>query len=461
MDRFDVPGAAIAVVEDDEVYILALGTRDGSNERPVDADTMFYVASITKTFNAMAMCALASDDRIDLDDTVQSHLPRFVLPDANEEIEQKATLRDLLSHRWGINSGPIVLLDAYTGEITEDRYWHWLKSARVTGRPDYTNVNFTLAGKVIEAVTGMDWRDWLDERILEPAGMTRTTGYASRLYQDDNCAIPMEWTPDGFVPTAQRKSDRTMHAAGGLGLSPRDGARWIMLNLDDGQIGDTRVLPADAVEEMKSLQTERQPDGSIRVMDGFCLGWQHGTFAGVPMLAHGGGYVGTNAYVALHPKQDSGFFVFVNASGLAGGWGAAVSVDCSRVLTGAEPPWDPWTRFGDQADRIRGEREESLASADEEIEEQGLTSAHLTRPIGLYTGAFRNEWLGTLHVECEGETLEMTLGEMPRAIGPTAERDRFTLEDADGDARFVVSEGGEIDEVLVPFDGIGEVSFVR
>ncbi|MEM6571368.1 MAG: serine hydrolase domain-containing protein, partial [Planctomycetota bacterium] len=214
MDTFDVPGAAVAVVRDGEVFVHAMGVRDADGRLAVDAHTMFYIASITKTFTAMAACALVEDGLVELDDPVAELLPRFDLPDGHEEIEESATLRDLLSHRWGINSGPVVLLDAYTGEITDERYWHWLARGSVAGRPVYTNVNFTLAGQIVEEAAGKDWRDWLQTRVLEPAGMTRTTGYASRLYGDPNSAVPMERGADGFVPTAQRKTDRTMHAAG-------------------------------------------------------------------------------------------------------------------------------------------------------------------------------------------------------------------------------------------------------
>ncbi|MEM6675729.1 MAG: serine hydrolase [Planctomycetota bacterium] len=452
-DRFQVPGAAIAIVRGDDVFVHALGQRDVDPEAKVDGHTMFYIASITKTFTAMAACALVEDEKLYLDDPVREILPRFELPDEHREIQETATIRDLLSHRFGIQSGPIVLLDAYTGEITDDRYWHWLKRGTVAGRPQYTNVNLTLAGKVIESVTGGDWRDWLESRILAPAGMTRTTGYASRLYGDPNCAWPLEPTPDGFARVAQRKTDRTMHAAGGLGISAIDGARWILLNLDDGRIGETQVVDAELVREMKFRHADQAPQGPIHVMDGFCLGWQSGAIGDVPVLSHGGGYVGASAFVVLHPEEDAGFFVLVNGSDLARRWALAVAADCSRAVSDAELPWDPWERLAprEQGDRtVEGERRESRVDAE-----------HLSRPVGLYAGAYRSEWLGTLHVEIDGDALRVRLGDSPRTIRPTDETDVLAI-DSDGDTlRFVIGVGGEIDAVTMRSTDLGEVPFVR
>lgn len=457
MELFEVPGAAVAVVKDGEVFVQTFGIRNPDGALPVTPDTMFYIASITKTFTAMGVCALEEDGRLSLDDPVKSLLPRFNLPEGHEELEKSITVRDLLCHRYGINSGEIVGLDAYTGDITDERYWYWLERARVAGETAYTNVNFTLAGKVIEQVTGMDWRDWLDERIFAPAGMTRTTGYASELYADEDCAIPMEWTDEGFVPTEQRKTDRTMHAAGGLGISAMDGARWILLNLGDGAIGGKRIIDAGLARSMKAEHSTHEPEGSIRVMDGYGLGWHRGRFADAPMLAHGGGYVGTNAYVAIHPEQNAGFFVLVNAGGYARGWGAAVSVDCSRHNTGMDPPWEPWERYVEQIKEANAERE---APADGASEEPGVTAGHLSRPIGVYTGIYRNEWLGSLVVTREGDTLRFAFGDAAQEFGPAEERDAFMADGffEDGSiGRFEINRGGDIDRVRIEDAESGEI----
>jgi len=132
MDLFDVPGMAVAVVRDGQTYVQCFGARDPKSGDPVTPETLFYIASVTKTFTATAICELADEGRLRLDDPVRKYLPRFQLPDS--ALTRSITIRDLLCHRYGIDSTPIVFLDAFTGEITEDRYYHWLAQADIKAR---------------------------------------------------------------------------------------------------------------------------------------------------------------------------------------------------------------------------------------------------------------------------------------------------------------------------------------
>ncbi len=252
MDEFDVPGMAVAIVQDGRILAIeTFGMRApgeaGSDGGPAPTPgTIYYIASITKTYLATAVCALADDGKLSLDDPVGKHLPRFALANAPGGSAREITIRDLLCHRPGIGKAePIVTLDAFTGEITEDRYYRWLATVQPSGETAYSNVHFTLLGRVVEAVSGMSWRDYLDERVLEPAGLTRTTGYASRMYGDPDCALPMERVEGEWRVCRLKKTDHTMHAAGGLGASATDAARWLMLHMNDGEIDGKRVISAE------------------------------------------------------------------------------------------------------------------------------------------------------------------------------------------------------------------------
>src|SRR5688572_12309752 len=207
MKTLRVPGMAVVVVRGDEVVLLdALGVRDPDGPKPVTPDTYFYIASCTKPYTAAVAALLAEAGKLDLDAPVRRYLPRFQLADA--DAAAKLTVRDLLTHRPGLNTFPVVFLDAYTGEITEDRYYHFLKRAKPRGQVAYSNVHFTLAGRVIEAVEGKGWREALRDRLFEPAKMTRTTGYASKMYADADAAVPLQERGDGWEPTSVRKTDR-------------------------------------------------------------------------------------------------------------------------------------------------------------------------------------------------------------------------------------------------------------
>ena len=274
MPELGVPGCAIAVLRDRELLALdALGIRNPDGD-PVDADTMFYVASCTKTFTAAALAVLAEAGRVDLDEPIQVYLPRFELRDP--DMAALLTIGEALCHLPGLNSFPIVFQDAYTGQITEDRYWHWMSRVEPLGTVRYTNVHYTLAGRVLEAVEGKSWKDVLEERLFQPAGMTRTTAYASRMYSDPNVAFPMEGAPGAYTACATRKTDRTMHAAGGTGTTARDAARWLLVQLRDGEVDGRRVFSEDTALHSRELLSEIEPSGTIRRQEGFGLAWSVG-----------------------------------------------------------------------------------------------------------------------------------------------------------------------------------------
>src|SRR5688572_19807789 len=149
--RRRLAGLALAVVKGEDVAFATLGIRDAGGE-PVTPDSMFYVASCTKTFTALLIEKLAEADELELDDPLRTVLPQFAL--ADEDAAASLTLRDLLCHRPGLNSSPVVLLDAYSGEITDERFFRLLAREKPAGECGYSNTHFTLAARAAEAVHG-------------------------------------------------------------------------------------------------------------------------------------------------------------------------------------------------------------------------------------------------------------------------------------------------------------------
>src|SRR5262249_30148819 len=155
---------AVCAVEDGQTVLLdAIGIRDPLGQ-PASVDSPFYIASSTKSFTAMAVAILVDEGRLALDDPVKKYLPRFEL--SNKEVSETMTIRDLLAHRQGIDSSPTSSCEAYTGLIDDDRYYRLLTRVRPGGKFRYSNLNFTLAGRVIEATTGQNWKQFIAERIL-------------------------------------------------------------------------------------------------------------------------------------------------------------------------------------------------------------------------------------------------------------------------------------------------------
>ena len=316
LETLEVPGFAVAVVKDGAVLALdAFGVRNAAGE-PATPDTCYYIASATKPFTAMAVCMLAGEGKLELDASLKGVLPELVLP--SEDLTVALTLRDLLCHRHVLECGPIVHRDAYTGQITDEIYFRLLQDAEIANYVRYSNIHFTLAGRAIEAASGLKWQDFLDQRLFEPAGMIRTTAYASEMYGTFEHAEPMlridgEWRRSPLV-----KTDRTMHAAGGMGTTARDAARWLILNLNGGEIDGRRILPETMQEEYYSKNSDLPvPQGSIRIEDGFALGWCVGKYRDPtrPYFFHGGGYIGAASYICFLPEHGIGVAALANSDG--------------------------------------------------------------------------------------------------------------------------------------------------
>ncbi|MEM7204825.1 MAG: serine hydrolase [Planctomycetota bacterium] len=413
-----VPGLAVVVVRNDEViYRGTFGIRNADAE-PVTPATPFYVASCTKSFVAMALLTLADEGKLDLDAPVRDYLPRFGLADT--EATAELTVRELLCHAPGLESDPIVFLDAYTGEITEDRYYRLLRDVAPTGETTYSNVHYTLAGRVLAAITGQPWREALAAQVLQPAGMTQTTGYADAMYAEDDVAIPMvaTGTDGGFEPCAMRKTDATMHAAGGLGASIDDLGRWLRLNLGGGEIDGRRVVSADAVRAMQTQQAALpNPSGRLREMLGFGLGWQVGTFRGRSYVQHGGGYSGAAAHISMLTEDKFGVAAVANASASGHALIEVVSIDVYDALLGTKDK-DYLPGFARQIEAYMARR----ATAPEPATEgEGLAA-----PVTEYAGTYSHPELGTLRVTASDGQLHATLGALRAQLVPTG-GERFVL----------------------------------
>ncbi len=442
MESLGVPGFAVAVVKDGEILVLdAMGPRNVDDNDPIDADTIFYIASITKTYLAAAIVALAEEGRIDLDLPVKTYLPRFKL--ADEEATSTITVRDLLCHGRGIDSGPIVFLDAYSGQITEDRYYHWLALVEPGGSVEYSNVHYTLLGRVIEAVTGTSWKDYLQERLFERTGLEHTTAYASRMYADANAAIPLVPTDTGWAASPVRKTDRTMHAAGGMGTSARDAARWIQLQLGHGTVDGIEVLSAESVRSMHEFQSKfDEPRGRIRRMEGYGLAWQRGTFRGRPYLTHGGGYIGAAAHVSFLPEHDLGVVVLCNTHGVANGLIDIVTIDIYDRLLGETGHEDLLPRYKERVVMMRQRQKESQpTSANPAFAEEGLS-----REAGDYIGIYAHPDWGSVEFRLADGALVADLGDLPLTLN-TMWTDEFKAHTETGmgfDGVFKINDEGRV-----------------
>lgn len=336
-----LPSVAAAALRDGGViWSDAVGHADVASGEEATPDHQYRIASITKTFTAVALMQLRDDGKLALDDPLDRHIPGAV---------RSPTLRFLLSHASGLQREPPGRIWETLTFPSRDELVDGLADSEELLAPGayrhYSNLGFALLGEVIARVAGMEYERVVDDRVLGPLGLTRTTWTpqppAARGYFVD------PWTDEAIAePVIQ---GRAIAAAAELWSTAPDLCRWAAFLTDP----DDEVLAADTVEEMHAFQT-------MTDLEHWTLG--HGlalmlmrkgdrVFSG-----HSGAHLGFLSNVAYHRPTRTGSAVVTNSS--AGVAIAALGVDLADAVADALPAdpkaWRPGEPVPDELVGVLG-----------------------------------------------------------------------------------------------------------
>ena len=299
-------------------------------DRAVDGDTLFDIASLTKSFTAAAAAVLVDEGKLAWDDRVRDRLPRVRFADPH--VDHAMTLRDLLSHRTGLRpSNALFYFTGYDRDEVLERVRLLEAEGPFRAGMVYSNIMYTVAGELAARAAGTSWAELVSERLIVPAGMRSTLVDARP--SGRNVASPHAVL--GGVQQPIRPFDfRMVGPSSSIHSSAADMARWLRLQLGDGLLDGMQIVSRAAMEEMHSpqaiIRTTREMRGA-RLVEHFAaygLGWQIMDYRGEPLLWHSGNADGMPAYMALLPEQNLGVAVMLNTWAAPGLHGALAS----RVL---------------------------------------------------------------------------------------------------------------------------------
>jgi CubicO group peptidase (beta-lactamase class C family) len=279
MQEYGIPGVALGLLHQGYAYIRGYGVTNVDSPQQVDGDTLFRIASSTKTFTGTTVMRLVEQGKLDLDATVQTYLPDFATSDPS--VAPRVTLRQLLNHSPG-----------WLGEYYEDtgagadalaRYVAgiaWLPQLTPLGEVfAYNNAAITLAGRLIEVATGTAYEEAVRELVLDPLGLSHTR-FSSEEIPDAKVADSHDIADDGepVLDTSLWAMPRSLHPTGGLISSVREQLRYAAFHLGDGRALDgTRLLTNESLVAMRS---NPGPGGTLFVeLDGMGVTWQLGPSA--------------------------------------------------------------------------------------------------------------------------------------------------------------------------------------
>jgi CubicO group peptidase (beta-lactamase class C family) len=327
------------------------------------------------------------------------------------------------------------------------------------GSFEYTNVHYTLAGRIVDAVSGYHWKDYLAKRIFEPAGMKNATCFADEMYERDDVAIPTSFENGTMTPTRVRKTNRTMHAAGGIGASASDLANWLKVNLGDGRLGDVRLLSEKNIRAMQTLEAKGRSGAGMpgRKRKGYGLGWFVGDYRGETLLEHGGGYVGTSAMISIIPDKKIGVAIVANS-------------DVPLPIIASNEVLDRLLGLGmeDNLPRLKMMLARRAKMREERADKLGKNPATAEDGLSLageeYAGVYTNVDLGSIKVAFEDGELVAHMGDLPMDLASSG-TDRFAAFaeiDELTNGRFEVSDNRKVETIAIQMDDpIGEVRFEK
>lgn len=309
LEREDIAGAVVLVVKDGRVlFAKGYGWSDMKQRTPVTVDaTLFRIGSISKTFTWTAVMQLVEQGKLDLDKDVNAYLD-FTIP---ASFGKPVTMRQLMTHSAGFEETLKDLFVRKPADLTslgEYMKTHLPRQIFAPGTvPAYSNYGATLAGYIVQKVSGMPFDDYIQKNLLAPLGMTRTT-FAQPL---PDSLKPFMAT--GYAKASGKAKDfEVVQAwpAGSVAASAENMSHWMIAHLQDGAYGDARILQAATARQMHSRIMGLAPE-----LNGMCYGFYEESRNGRRIIGHGGDTQWFHSDMHLMPDDHVGFFISYNSAG--------------------------------------------------------------------------------------------------------------------------------------------------
>ncbi|RKT76740.1 CubicO group peptidase (beta-lactamase class C family) [Terracoccus luteus] len=315
--KHGVPGAGLAVLRvgadggDDAVVEAAHGVLNTATGVEVTTDSAFQIGSISKVWTATVVMQLVDEGRLELDAPLRDVLPELEV--ADEDVAARVTMRHLLTHTSGIDGD--VFTDTGRGDDCVEKYVASLgevpQNHPLGATFSYCNTGFTIAGRVIEKLTGGTWDAAVRSRLFEPLGLS----HASTLPEEailGRAAVGHVGEPDEEPrPTPRWLLPRSLGPAGLINATALEVTQFARMHLAGGVAADgTRILSAEAVEQMQQPQTEL-PD-THTLGDSWGLGWILFSWDGHRLIGHDGNTLGQAAFLRVLPEAGLAVALLTN-----------------------------------------------------------------------------------------------------------------------------------------------------
>jgi D-alanyl-D-alanine-carboxypeptidase/D-alanyl-D-alanine-endopeptidase len=344
-----IPGLVYGIVADGRlVHVRAFGIQDNESARPVTAETLFRVASMTKAFTALTILKLRDDGRLRLDAAAAEYVPEMRGWDYPAEDAPQIRVRDLLNHAggfvtddpWGDRQTPLPEAE-FTRLLREGVPFTSVPGTRF----EYSNLGYAILGRIIANVSGQPYAATIGRTLLQPLGM-ESSGFDAEAAPRERRALGYRWEDDAWrlEPTL---GPGAFGAMGGLQTSANDYAKWVAFLLaawpprDGADAGPVRRSTVRELAQGSNFprfrdRPARSGSAPVRMAASYGMGMIVATDEDLgSTVSHSGGYPGYGSHVLLLPDRGVGIFAFANrtyAGPSVAVWDAAIALDEAGLL---------------------------------------------------------------------------------------------------------------------------------
>lgn len=444
-----VPGVAVAVVQGDQVvFKQCWGVSDIRTNAPVDENTVFQIASISKSFTATLAAMEMAAGRLSSQDKVVSRLPDFKLYDP--QATAAFTVEDLMAHRSGLPpcAGDHQLLfgkrrDELAHALRYIPLQNPFRSAYA-----YQNVPFIEAGYIVEQTSKMTWEQNLYKRLFVPLGMEHASADLPGFLNSKNraalhqmqsgkpAALPDDWPWMGVA--------YVVGPAGGINASLNDMIPYLILHMNHGRYNGAQIVDAAALDDLHRPRTPL-PGGILGNKASYCQGFIWEDCGNYRLIWHNGGSPGHKSILIFDPDANLGMVALSNL----------LDTNLPEYLTTFL--FRIYHNQRSASALVQDIRKQAQASRQPASRPAAPAGVKASRPLADYVGDYTNPAYGTLHVTTDGNTLKVALGNVAVRfpLAPRDAADTFWLElpyvddDASGTALFYTDRNDKVQGVVL------------
>jgi len=431
----EIPSLSITVIKNNQPFFTkTYGYANVERSSKANNETAYYIASTTKSYVGLLAAQLESEGALDLSRPITEYAP--IKQFKNKDLFKGITITDLLSHTSGLENPMLSMQFSSIGDYTRTDLVKILEEETISlfnnKSYHYTNFGYNVFDLILYEEFRENWKDLLQERIFKPMKMQHTTAYLSVAEKQDwSLAQPYTAINDERLPTlaSTRKNDATFQAAGGLVSSIEDAQKWLLINMNQGQLDGETYFKKEAIEKAQSKIAKVRGQRADFIDTHYGLGWNHARFGEHEVLHHSGGFDGYFSQISFMPNENMGIAIFSNESHFGDNIGKLIVSYVYQLLLGEISS--------------AAEIEKEIAAVEKRVnalqnafqrdrQKRATRKWKLSYPFQKYAGIYQHPHLGKFQVHVEKEEIRAQLGISKNIGTPARHQDAVRIEFRDG-----------------------------